>query len=520
MRILFFMRHAGYVRNFEWALRELAARGHRITIAFDSRKTGSNEQAAYAQLGAISAECTNIEFGELIRPEARSLLVVATRRLRLIQDYLRYLDPVFANSSKLRRRSSGYLDRFSRSLLDMICRRPAMRESVSRVLHWFDQLIPYPRLIRDCLGALNPDLVMVTPLFGHGSNQADYFKAAKELGIRSCVPVASWDNLSSKGVAHAKPDSVLVWNEPQKWEAVELQQLAAESVFVTGAHTYDHWFRWQPSTTREAFLSKLGLASERPYILFLGSSSFIAPNEPPVVLKWAKAIRESEDPGLRRAGILIRPHPQNAQPWSEADVSFLSNAVVYPRCGSNPVSRSARDEYYNSMYFCRLVVGANTSGLIEAGILGKPVHTVLFDELAETQEGTLHFHHLSAEEGGLLNVSHSLDEHIEELATALRGGPDEANRSRAFVQRFVRPPGLVRAPSEIFAEVIEGQHKASPRQPLPVALPKRLLRLAAAPLLLLFLPEYLYHLARSAVRFATYDPKRDPATVTLGRILR
>jgi len=518
MRILFFMSHAGYVRNFEWALRELAARGHSITIAFDSRKMASSELAAYAQLSAISAECTNIEFGELIPPETPSLISVATRRLRLIQDYVRYLDPVFSNATKLRRRSSGYLDRFSRSLVHLICKSAVTREGFNRALHWFDELIPYPRLVGDCLRGLKPDLVMVTPLFGHGSNQADYFKAARELGMRSCLPVASWDNLTSKGVAHAKPDSVLVWNEPQMQEAVQLQQLATDTVFVTGAYTYDHWFKWQPSTTRGAFLSKLGLASEQPYILFLGSSSFIAPDEPPIVLKWAKALRDSGDPALESVGILIRPHPQNAQRWSETDVSFLGNAVVYPRCGSNPVSRCARDEYYDSMYFCRLVVGVNTSGLIEAGILGKPVHTVLFDELAETQEGTLHFHHLAAEEGGLLNVSYTLDEHIGKLLTALRVAPDEENRSKTFVQRFVRPPNSAKSPSERFADVIERQGKASPPQPVPVTLAKRLLRAVASPLLLLLLPEYVYALARNAIRSATLERKRYHASVKLERI--
>src|SRR5688572_15428764 len=77
MQILFFMRHAGYVRNFEWVLRELADRGHHIDIVFDSKKSGSNEQAAYAQLGPISAESPNIQFGELITPKLPSLPALA-----------------------------------------------------------------------------------------------------------------------------------------------------------------------------------------------------------------------------------------------------------------------------------------------------------------------------------------------------------------------------------------------------------------------------------------------------------
>lgn len=520
MRILFFMRHAGYVRNFEWALRELAARGHRITIIFDSKKSGSNEQAAYSELDGISADAPNIEFSELIPPEAPSLPVVAARRLRLIQDYIRYHDPIFATATKLRQRSARYLDGFSRRLVDTICKERVKRDGLSRILHWFDQLIPCPRPILDRLRAVMPDLLVVTPLFGHGSNQADYFKVAREFGVRSCLPVTSWDNMTSKGVAHAKPDSVLVWNEAQKREAVELQQFAADRVLVTGAHSYDHWFKWRPSTTRQAFLSKLGLDPDQPYILFLGSSGFIAPNEPVVGLKWGRALRESEDPALRNVGILIRPHPQNAQHWSETDISFLGNAVVHPKGGSNPVSRSARDEYFDSMYFCRLVVGVNTSGLIEAGILGKPVHTVLFNELAETQEGTLHFQHIAAKDDGLLDVSHSLDEHIEKLIPLIGGTPDEATRSTAFVQRFVRPPYLTKTPSEIFADLVEEQVKKPPPKPVPVTFAKKLLRFAMAPLLLLFVAEVFSLSARASIRSAKRERKKYWEVAKLRRVSR
>ena len=518
MRILFFMSHAGYVRNFEWALRELVGRGHQVTIAFDSRKAGQSELAAYAQLGRISSECPDIAFAELLPPETPSLAVVATRRVRLIQDYLRYLDPVFSNATKLRRRSSNYLDGVSRSLLQLMSSNRTVRQSLSRLLHALDELIPYPRSVGPALHKLRPDLMMVTPLFGHGSNQADYFKAAKEFGLRSCLAVASWDNLTTKGVAHAKPDRVLVWNESQKQEAVCLQQLSAESVVITGAHSYDHWFKWKPSSSREAFLSKLGLSVDTPYVLYLGSSSFIAPDEPPVVLRWGRALRSSPHPSLRNVGIVVRPHPQNAERWSDTDVSCLGNAVVYPVGGSNPVNQSARNDYFDSMYFCRVVVGANTSGLIEAGILGKPVHTVLFEELVETQEGTPHFHHLAAEDGGLLNVSQSLAEHVEKLAAALASAPDEDDRRKAFIQRFVRPANLSKASSEVFADIIETQGKEPAPQPVPVSRTKRLLRIIASPLLLLVLPEYFYILARSRIRSFGRGRTGLPASIKLDQL--
>jgi hypothetical protein len=42
--------------------------------------------------------------------------------------------------------------------------------------------------------------VLVTPLIELGSPQMDHLAAAKALGIRTALPVASWDHLSSKAV--------------------------------------------------------------------------------------------------------------------------------------------------------------------------------------------------------------------------------------------------------------------------------------------------------------------------------
>ena len=45
MRVLFVMRHGGYVRNFEWVLRLLAERGHRVELGFErARAAGMAER--------------------------------------------------------------------------------------------------------------------------------------------------------------------------------------------------------------------------------------------------------------------------------------------------------------------------------------------------------------------------------------------------------------------------------------------------------------------------------------------
>ena len=54
--------------------------------------------------------------------------------------------------------------------------------------------------------------MLVTPLVTEPT-QADYVRSAAGLGIRSALLVASWDNLTNKGLLRDVPDRVYVWNE-------------------------------------------------------------------------------------------------------------------------------------------------------------------------------------------------------------------------------------------------------------------------------------------------------------------
>jgi FkbM family methyltransferase len=281
----------------------------------------------------------------------------------------------------------------------------------------------------------------VTPLIEPGAPQSEYLRSARALGIRTAYCVASWDNLTNKGLIHGPVDRVAVWNEAMKDEAVTMHGVEPDRVVVTGAAAFDHWFDWRPSGSRQAFCARVGLPADRPYLLYLCSSKFVAPDEAAFVQTWLARVRAASG-ALRHAGVLVRPHPQNSEQWAGVDLQPFAPAVRWPEGVTAPVDEQTRNDYFDSIYHSAAVVGVNTTAEIESAILGRPVYTVLADDFRDTQEGTLHFAHLRRSGGGLLHMASDLDAHVVQLEAALGDAAAEDGRSRGFVEAFVRPFGL------------------------------------------------------------------------------
>jgi len=77
-------------------------------------------------------------------------------------------------------------------------------------LRTIDRAIPRDPEIDAFLRKARPDVLAVTPLIEPGSPQAEYLRSARGLGIRTAFCVASWDNLTNKGLIHGPVDLVAV----------------------------------------------------------------------------------------------------------------------------------------------------------------------------------------------------------------------------------------------------------------------------------------------------------------------
>lgn len=445
MNILFVMQHAGFTFYYESTLRLLAQRGHRIRVAYERAQDS-------AQLDRLCADYPQITHEPLPRTRGDRQLAFATKA-RTFQDFLRYLEPRYVRATYLRRRVE---EKVPPALVRTgLMARRAGRVGVSAlqaVMRGVERMRPVPDAVHQFVKDRAPEVLLVTPLVDIGSKQVDYVKAAAALRIPVAACIASWDNLTNKGLMRVVPDRVFVWNDIQRREAVAMHRVPSERVVVTGAQAFDHWFGWTASTSYEAFCRSVGLDPREPFVLFVGSTVGIAAEEPAYVAAWIRRLRASGHPGFDRLGVLVRPHPKQWARWESVDLSGSRNTAV--QAARAPVDRASRSAYFDALFHSSAVVGVNTSAMIEAAIVGRPVHTLLAPEFEETQEGTLHFHYLTAANGGPLHVAQDLDTHVSQLAESLR--PDApATNLRPFVEAFVRPHGLEVSATPLLVEGIE-----------------------------------------------------------------
>jgi len=209
---------------------------------------------------------------------------------------------------------------------------------------------------------------------------------------------------------------------------------------------------------------------------------FISPStiEAPFARRWIQALRASNDPMLANAAILIRPHPFNVEGWQTTDFSDLGPVAIFPNARFTPSADTARTSFFDSLHFASAIVGVNTSAMVEAAILGKPVLSLLTEEFAATQKGTLHFHYLLPENGGFLRIGTTLDEHVTQLLDALRHPDVSRAQTQSFVRNFIRPLGLDVPCTPVLADAFE-RAADHPRPPVGETFGTRVLRVLVLP---------------------------------------
>lgn len=472
MRVLFVLRRLGFARHFDGVVWGLAEAGHEVRLAPQDEDERLKDRV-------LEHPRITVEPAPRHRTDGWATHVTIVRRLR---DCLHFLHPRFNDSPKLRARIfeklgravSGDLAGGGQLLHEGLgALNEEARERLEAVLDALEAATPSDPGMEAYLRAERPDVVLVSPMVDIGSSQAELVKSARALGLPTAMLLYSWDNLSTKSLIHVAPDRVFVWNEIMRREAIELHRVPADRVEVTGAARFDPFFAMTPATSREAYCAALGLDPDRPIVLYLCSSRFVAPDERAFVRRWIHALKASGHRRLAAAQIVIRPHPVlklgwHGEPttvvrWPGADRAKAALSHPSDLDGAAVLTsqlRNADPVLFDCLFHSAGVVGLNTSAELEAAIVGRPVFTIL-DPTADGQQGTLHFHYLIDSHGGFVREARDLDEHVAQLGRAVAGEVDAAAIAR-FAESFLRPAGLATPVAPRLVAAIEQFGRAQP----------------------------------------------------------
>ncbi len=447
-RVLLVGRTIAHFSYYESIIAALLARGAEVEYLADEKTSRTWPQADEALRGFMASH-PGLKAGWLTRrtgPDRDEIF--ARRELRSLRSYLKrpdatafYVERAAGFAGRLHSRWKDRLDDagFRRWLKGWIAglwlRRAEARTAPDRA-------------IVDELRAKAPDVVLASPVNMRLSEELEYLKAARALGLPTALPVLTWDNLSTKGLVQIAADEVYVWNEFQRRDAVEIQNIPARRIIVAGSPFFDKWFDPPADAEgREPFCRRVGLDPARPYLLYLGSSANIAADESWLVEEIAAALAASADPALRGLQMLVRPHPANAKVYARFDGR---GPVVWPREGALPETPTHFADMRSSFAHAAAAVGINTSGMIDAVLADRPTFSVRLERYADTQGRARHFRYLL--DADAFDWSADVAAFIEALGQVLDGKDARAAARKAFGRRFARPLGLERAAGDVIAE--------------------------------------------------------------------
>lgn len=449
--ILFAIRSTNNFHHMKSIVAGLCGRGHTVHALFDPR--WSKHEGGLDAVREYEKKFPRFSYEFSLRRKDRwARLLFFTREILSYRRYLRIEKG--KQSSYYKDRYEAYLPNSFRAFLRLPYARSFVKTAFfGYMLKLAERIAPPDKEIAAAVKRFAPDFFLASPVdLRFASSELEYLKAAKYLGIPTAVPVASWDNLTTKGLMHVFPDRLFVWNDVQEDEAVVHQDFPRERTRIIGAPMFDGWFsEMRPSLTREEFCARHGLRTEDPIVAYLGSSSNMAKDETWLVEKLRDALDNAPDELLRHTQMIVRPHPANAKIYEKIS---RANIAVFPKEGDLPDTSHALQLFFDTLYFSQVaIVGANTTGIIDAMVMGKPAIGILTGEYGKTQEETKHFRQLLDAE--VLELVRDMDMFPATVKKMLDRHDERLEKRQAFIKRYIRPRGLEMPAGEAAAMEVE-----------------------------------------------------------------
>ncbi|HEY4517679.1 MAG TPA: CDP-glycerol glycerophosphotransferase family protein [Candidatus Paceibacterota bacterium] len=301
-------------------------------------------------------------------------------------------------------------------------------------------LIYRERPHRELFERYHPDLVYLPDVLS--IQDVSVLREAKRQNIQTLGMPGSWDHLP-KRFEPFHVDELLVWAEPFKKEAVELQGYVEGDVSIVGIPQYDLFARTEYLLSREEFFKMFELDPARK-IIALFSSGFYMPDDGDIADIIMSEMKEGKS--LSEAQLFIRPYPAMPDEHKKFDVfadkprvylDWVAPQKVFPHKGNRWYpSTDGLIHLMNLMYHADVIISTYSSVNVEASAFLKPIININFDgyQIRPFSQSIKRFKHLShykhvLETGGVRNVN-SKEELLESIREFLKN--PNANRERVL----------------------------------------------------------------------------------------
>ncbi len=448
LRIVLAFRAYGQMLQLRKTIAELARRGHLVLVVVYKNVT----EETLDEIKIIENSPHNVAY-EWARFEGR--IRFADRFVFHSRELLSYRKHLLFSDEKTQfypKRWKRYIHPKLQRLFDWSFARFLLKTGLcGMVLHLVEVLTPAPGPIIAHLKEWKPDVVAASPVnLRYSSADLEYLKAAVSLKIPTVIPMASWDNITAKGLYHIWPDRFLLWNSVQVEQIFEHQGVPSERVRIIGATTMDQWCPPPPPTPRRNFCQAHNLRQEDPIVSYFGGSSLATwGDESHFVDELRKVLDGSGDERLRKTQIIVRPHPRYYRKYEKID---LHDVHIVPQGKFGWNSKEFPQIFYDTMYHSAAIVGVNTSAMLDALVIDRPVISILEKQYDHTQADTYHFSELI--KSGAIYLKKP-DEIEGTLIDIFDGRDGLQEKRRQFVAGHLMPRGLGISAGEVIADEIE-----------------------------------------------------------------
>ena len=429
MKILFVARSKNHFSYYSSLIYSLLEKNHTVLYVYDHRWSLGTDDTCLREFMASHPEL-------IVKAHRYNYHGLLNYTKRLVREILT-LNWYGSNHHQ----SSYYYNRWIKALPKpfniLVKRTPILeclikRKFTAKLLQPLESILPIDSSAKKIVKSFNPNVVIASPANMRHASEVDFLRYSNRNSTPTYCLVLSWDNLTTKGLFHEKPKKLICWNKDHFNEARKYHGFSSKDIFIAGSLFFDKWHPLNINKYNVSTSLATPLIPGTTYILWLGSSSNIVPDESSLVNKFSEYISIFSNNKIK---VIFRPHPSNQTPCKSLGCLVINNNQNV----TLPDSKQAKATFYQLLAGSICTIGINTSAMIDSLILLKPSIAFVSKEYQGTQTNSLHFQSL-AKYATLLQAS-SLEK-AALLAIELSSLESAHNELKEFRATFAFPHGI------------------------------------------------------------------------------